>query len=219
MQAPSSNRITQTAHGPYNAVDYSYTPDIDFYAPEDGKVVFYQESGSCGNNLQLLGKTGRHGFCHLETAYVKVGDQVKRGQRLGKMGYTGYTEPKGPNGRHLHWVLQLPNGIYAYPPDFINEAFNQKEEDMIDDAGARELLTLSGILAQPGDKPDRQPTLEEIKNLIGKSYPQAMREVRQYQPWKNNLAKIKYYDADIETARKQTINRDTALAYLTNNLK
>lgn len=78
-----------------------------------------------------------------------------------------------------------------------------KGDDMVDDAGAREILTITGILAQPGDAPDRQPTLDEINNLIGKPYLQALQEVSQFEPYKHNLAKIKYYDIDIQTIGKQ----------------
>lgn len=130
MQAITKNRITQAKHGQYNAVDYSWSPDPDFYAPEDGKVTLIDVSGDCGNRLWLDGNTGRHGFCHIEKYYVKVGQVVKRGQKLAKMGYTGLTIPKGPDGRHVHQVL-FRSGKYVYPPDYINEGFIKLgEEDM-----------------------------------------------------------------------------------------
>lgn len=71
-------------------------------------------------------------------------------------------------------------------------------EDMVDDAGARLILSSSMFLAQNGDTPDRQPTKEEVENLIGRTYADALTQVMSYQPWKNNYAKVKYYDADTQ---------------------
>ena len=122
MQKPTTNPITQGKHGTYNAVDYSAKPNPVFYAPEAGKITAYGRSGTCGNRLELTGATGRHGFCHLEKPYVKVGQKVVRGQKIGKMGYTGYTIPAGSGGRHLHWVIQR-NGVYVYPPSRVDQSF------------------------------------------------------------------------------------------------
>jgi hypothetical protein len=124
MKAPTNNSVTQGKHGTYNAIDYSAYPDPNIYAPEDGKITFYQNSGNCGNNLHLTSGGNVHGFCHLERATVNVGDVVKKGQVIGIMGYTGYTEPAGPAGRHLHWVVRQ-GSTYIYPPTLVNESFNQ----------------------------------------------------------------------------------------------
>lgn len=123
MQAPTNNKITQQIHGPYNAVDYSARPNPDFYAPEDGQIALIGTDATCGKKLWLQGATGRSGFCHIETYFVSLGQFVKRGQKLARMGYTGTTIPKGPGGRHCHQVLQLANGSYVYPPSRINQSF------------------------------------------------------------------------------------------------
>lgn len=126
MRAPSNNRISQTSHGTSKAIDYSASPDPYVFAPEDGTVDSYQRRGSgtndAGNALRIRGATGLHQFAHLETSYVKPGERVTKGQRIAKMGYTGYTIPKGPGGTHLHYWIQTPNG-YVYPPNLINEPF------------------------------------------------------------------------------------------------
>lgn len=124
MQAPTNNSISQGKHGTYNAVDYDDNPDLNIYAPEDGTITAQFTDVRCGNAMQLTGATGRHGFCHLEKYEVANGARVTRGQKIGVMGYTGYTEPKGINGRHLHWVLYR-NGVYVYPPSLVNETFKQ----------------------------------------------------------------------------------------------
>lgn len=133
MIAPTTNKVTQGKHGTYNAVDYSASPNSTFYAPENGKITAYGPSGTCGNRLELTAGSNRHGFCHLERSLVSVGQIVKKGQAIGIMGYTGYTIPSGPAGRHLHWVINR-GGVYIYPPSLVNEAggaddmFNTKEE-------------------------------------------------------------------------------------------
>lgn len=130
MQTISTNFITQKEHSQYHAVDIGPSPDIDYYAPEDGVITGVGESGTCGFRLGVKGATGDHGFCHNEEIYVKVGDRVKRGQKLAKMGYTGYTIPSGPQGRHVHWVI-LKDGNYVYPPSLVNETFKKLGDDMV----------------------------------------------------------------------------------------
>lgn len=124
MRPPTGNLITQRKHGKYNAVDYDDAPDVYVYAPERMTfTAYYPLAGDAGNNLQMTGANGRHGFCHLEEIYVAKGQTVEKSARIAKMGYTGLTIPKGLPGRHLHWVLYR-NGVYVYPPDYITEPFN-----------------------------------------------------------------------------------------------
>lgn len=125
MQLISTNLITQGRHGAYNAVDIGPNPDPYYYAPEDGTVTIVDvvDDDTCGKRLKVKGATGLHGFCHNSEIYVKVGQAVKRGQKLAKMGYTGYTQPDNvPGGTHVHWILYR-NGQYVYPPDFVNQPF------------------------------------------------------------------------------------------------
>lgn len=123
-QAPTTNRITQGQHLASKAVDYSASPDATVYAPESGKIDSYMQRGSgtsdAGNVLRLATKTGMWSFCHLERSLVSVGQQVTEGQPIAVMGYTGYTIPKGPAGRHLHTYVLTPKG-YIYPPTLFNK--------------------------------------------------------------------------------------------------
>lgn len=122
MRRPTGNIITQGSHLASRAVDYSANPDPNIYAPEAGQIVSYNAAGQCGNNLRLRSPSGLHSFCHLEKPSVSVGQQVSIGQAIGVMGYTGYTIPTGPNGRHLHHWFQRNDGVYVYPPS-ISEPF------------------------------------------------------------------------------------------------
>lgn len=132
MQTISQNPVIQGKHGVYNAVDIGPYPDPDYYAPEDGTVTVVDvvDDDSCGKRLKLRGATGEHGFCHNEAIYVKVGQEVKRGQKLARMGYTGYTEPDNvPAGTHVHWILSK-NGQWVYPPSLVNESFIKQGDAM-----------------------------------------------------------------------------------------
>ncbi len=138
MRPPTGNEISQKQHGTYKAVDYHSSPDVNIYAPEDGTVYkWLLDAGDAGNELQIQGAHGRHGFCHMEETYVQPGERVKKGQAIGKMGFTGKTAPAGPAGRHLHWVLLQHDGTYVYPPSLANEAFGtnaikKEEKDVAD---------------------------------------------------------------------------------------
>lgn len=160
MQTISQNKITQEKHGQFNAVDIGrydtngLVTDTDYYAPEDGVITAWGDSGTCGLRLVLEGANGRHGFCHNESSYVKVGDRVKRGQKLGKMGYTGLTVPDDvPAGTHVHWVI-LKNGVYLYPINLVNESFikNQGGDEMTQ-SEAEKVVTYFYLLGT-GDYPD-----------------------------------------------------------------
>lgn len=126
MRPPTNNVITQGQHGATKAVDYSARPDATVYAPEDMSWDSYARRGrgDAGNALRMNGANGLHQFAHLERILISPGQSVKKGQAIAIMGYTGYTIPAGPNGRHLHWWIKRSNGSYVYPPIVITEKFN-----------------------------------------------------------------------------------------------
>lgn len=142
MRPITANSITQTEHGAFKAVDYSSKPDPVAYAPEDVTFVSFSFNGDCGWNLQAQGATGRHGFCHVEEAYIGNNQTITKGQPLFKMGYNGKTIPAGPDGRHAHWVIRLNNGSYVYPPSKITEPFGGSEEEpMLTDKQIDEIIS------------------------------------------------------------------------------
>jgi murein DD-endopeptidase MepM/ murein hydrolase activator NlpD len=83
-------------------------------ASADGDVVFAGDRRSLGNAVEI-----RHGYGvdtiygHLEEIDVKVGDKVKRGQRIGLMGNTGRS-----TGPHLHYQVEV-NGTPVDPRNYI----------------------------------------------------------------------------------------------------
>lgn len=79
----------------------------DIYAPEDGVIVRDIDDprygGAYGNVIVLLNKQNKRAwwFAHNTENYVKVGQEVKRGDKISKMGATGNV-----SGAHLHLGLR-----------------------------------------------------------------------------------------------------------------
>jgi len=122
MQKPTNNRITQAQHGTSKAVDHSASPDPTIYSPVTGVVDSFMQRGSGRSDAGLMLRirntetNAMHSFGHCERSYVKRGQKVTKGQRVAKMGHTGFTIPSGPAGAHVHYYIKLANGSYIYPP-------------------------------------------------------------------------------------------------------
>jgi murein DD-endopeptidase MepM/ murein hydrolase activator NlpD len=100
--------------GPYKgAIDFAVEIGTDVLAPLDGEVITVvdknnkygptPEFASYANYIQLKHMHGETSdLMHLaqNTVLVKVGDHVRKGQKLAKTGLSGYmTAP------HLHWFV------------------------------------------------------------------------------------------------------------------
>jgi len=187
MQTITLNPKTQGKHGIYNAVDFSPNPDPIYYAPEDGTITFWGENGTMGLALKMQGITGLHGFGHNERSLVKVGDKVKRGQPLAKMGYTGLTDPDDvPAGTHVHWVINR-NGVYVYPPDLINETFIKQGGNVSTDAVTEQELKevhYGALFSWPGqlyiNAYKGQPLQKVIESLRASNNPLRGKVEKQY---------------------------------------
>jgi murein DD-endopeptidase MepM/ murein hydrolase activator NlpD len=85
-------------------------------APSDGVVVFNGVEGGYGKVLVIdhgYGVKTRYG--HLSETFVRVGDRVKRGDKVAAVGNTGKS-----TGPHLHYEVRV-NGIPENPRKFILE--------------------------------------------------------------------------------------------------
>ena len=83
-------------------------------APANGLVVFTGRKGGFGNLIIIShghGITTRYG--HLSKILVKVGQHVKRGEKIGEIGNTGRS-----TGPHLHYEVRL-NGVPVNPRRYI----------------------------------------------------------------------------------------------------
>ena len=96
--------------------DLSDVKDAPVNAANDGRVVWASNLGIYGNCIVV-----DHGYAlqsiygHLKTIGVKVGDLVKKGQRIGVEGQTGLA-----GGVHLHFSMQI-DGVQTNPREWWDE--------------------------------------------------------------------------------------------------
>ncbi|WP_373186490.1 peptidoglycan DD-metalloendopeptidase family protein [Halopseudomonas sp.] len=99
---------------PHSGLDFAAPTGTSIKAPAAGQVILV-------GNYFFNGKTVfvDHGqglismFCHLSAIDVKVGDELARGEHVGKVGATGRA-----TGPHLHWNVSL-NSTRVDPSIFI----------------------------------------------------------------------------------------------------
>ena len=100
------------------AVDIAMPEGTDIYAARNGRVMEVSNDFFSGgaqekymdkaNLIRILhddGSMAVYGHLRLESARVTPGAKVKRGQRIGISGNTGFS-----SGPHLHFVVQLNSG-------------------------------------------------------------------------------------------------------------
>ena len=108
-------------NGFHSGVDYgicSESNPYDIYAPAPGTVVFTAPLTVRGNATIIDHGWGVYsGFWHQEESYVTVGQYMKTGQLIGKIGGTGRV-----TGPHLHWELWV-NGIQVDPLDWLIQTY------------------------------------------------------------------------------------------------
>ena len=108
------NNVKKQGH---SGTDLAAPIDTPIYAPADGKVVLIHP------DMFLTGKTILidHGFgifssySHLNQINVKLNQEVKQGNIIGKVGQTGRA-----TGPHLHWTITW-YGIRVNPEDLIEK--------------------------------------------------------------------------------------------------
>lgn len=100
-----SQRIYKGEPGAYHGgVDVARPAGTPVVAPADGLVILAVESPFTLEGLLLMVDHGmglNSAFLHLSRIDVKVGDVVRRGQRIGAIGMTGRA-----TGPHLHWGMR-----------------------------------------------------------------------------------------------------------------
>lgn len=112
FQAPISSRFSSSR---YHPILHTYRPHrgIDLAAPEGtevrsaiaGRVVLSGWSDSYGNRVIVENDGMRTLYAHLSSLAVRANDSVGVGQKLGRVGSTGWS-----TGAHLHFETQIKTG-------------------------------------------------------------------------------------------------------------
>jgi len=112
---PAQGRITQGLHY-YNAVDVASSCGSPIYAAAAGEVqrAVYNNAWNLGmgNYVTILHSNGTVTYYgHFQNVFVKPGDKVNVGDRIGLMGETG-----NATGCHVHFqVIGAKNPLAKYP--------------------------------------------------------------------------------------------------------
>ena len=104
-------------HGrPHDGIDIGGDEGDTIAAAAAGEVVFEGKYGAYGNFIVIRHDNGFFtAYAHNEKNLVDMGDRVKQGQRIAKMGSTG-----NASGDHLHFEIRDSSGVYD-PMDFMPE--------------------------------------------------------------------------------------------------
>ena len=88
---------------PHGGVDFPSPTGTPVHASQSGRVVLAEELFFSGNTVVVDHGLGIYTFyCHFSEIDVPVGQAVKKGDILGKVGATGRV-----TGPHLHWGLSV----------------------------------------------------------------------------------------------------------------
>lgn len=111
----------------HNGVDLAAPDSRDYLAfhgtpvlaVEDGRAAVVYDADGYGLYVYIYSANCDWLYAHLSEVLVSSGEQIKAGQIIGRVGYTGNTEPVGARGTHLHWgkrpkPYQLSNGYRGY---------------------------------------------------------------------------------------------------------
>lgn len=97
----AGGRRSQGLHG-HNSVDLAAPVGTPIYAAASGRVILVRHQGSYGKYVVIAHANGTQTlYAHTKEIYVKVGQQVDKGQTIAIIGMTGHT-----TGPHLHFEVR-----------------------------------------------------------------------------------------------------------------
>jgi len=99
----------------HDGLDIAAPYGTEIVASADGTVTFTGYKSGYGRTVTINHGYGfETSYCHLSAILVKTGQQVKKGQVIGKVGSSGRS-----TGPHLHYIVKV-NGQLRDPADFLN---------------------------------------------------------------------------------------------------
>jgi len=108
---PASGMISQKYWGGHRAIDIAASKGSPIYAADSGYVVMAGFSGSGYGNMVVIdhGNGFQTLYAHLDSIAVRLGQSVKKGQKIATMGTSGRT-----TGPHLHFEI-IKGGVQRNP--------------------------------------------------------------------------------------------------------
>lgn len=93
---------------PHQGWDFSAPVGTPCYAVSSGKIVYTSDMGALGLMIILQMKDSPYyaAYCHLQEAFVLVGEEVYVGQEIGKTGNTGNARDLHVSQEHLHFEVR-----------------------------------------------------------------------------------------------------------------
>lgn len=112
---PASGSITQGYWGRHRAIDIGSWEGAPVTAADSGFVIAAGWDSNGYGRMVLIdhGDGFQTLYAHLKVFYVKVGDSVAKGQKIGEVGATG-----NATGPHLHFEVRQ-NGVQRNPFGFL----------------------------------------------------------------------------------------------------
>ena len=87
----------------HEGLDFAASKGTDVFATGDGKITLAKREAGYGNCIDIdHGYNYRTRYAHLSEILVNAGEEVKRGQLIGKVGSTGKS-----TGPHLHYEVRF----------------------------------------------------------------------------------------------------------------
>lgn len=113
--------ITQYPNANHNAIDsvHQGTDPHKVYSLTSGVIQFIGTDQYGGKFINIWNPELQRTFTYLHfndfNSNLRVGQTIGAGTHLGNEGWTGYTIPSGPNGRHTHVHVRDRNGTRENP--------------------------------------------------------------------------------------------------------
>lgn len=110
------NAPTAGASSYHKGIDIAASIGTSILATKGGQVVTATYSTSAGNYIAIYHGNGTYSYyMHCSSLSVSIGDKVKKGQIIGKVGSTGIS-----TGPHLHFAI-YKNGNYVNPLGYVSQ--------------------------------------------------------------------------------------------------
>jgi murein DD-endopeptidase MepM/ murein hydrolase activator NlpD len=126
-------KLHNTKPVPHQGIDLPASSGTELFAPGDGTVEAAEFSkGGCGGKIRIKHTNGLvSSFCHLSGIFVKSGNQVKLGDKIGLTGGDPNTVGAGYSTKaHLHWETRI-NGVVVDPLKYVIQKFYDKNSTTV----------------------------------------------------------------------------------------